>query len=117
MTKSKASSSQLRGAYAMLSRASGIEPGDTVRVVSKADNDRLMGWDNCWDSCMDKFVGRTFNVTSVRDTEGFTLGSTGYMFPFYSLEIIEKRYTIEIDGKTISMSAESYQALKDSLID
>ena len=99
---------ELTSAYVKLSNASGIKVGDTVKVLRKAKDDE-MGWDNSWDSDMDGYVGRTFQVQRLDDGRGFRLsdGSTGsgcYSFPFFVLEKMPKPKPVVPTEKTISVS-------------
>lgn len=73
-------------AYEINQLASGIEVGDTVKVLAKAEpNER--GWSNVWPLVMDNFVGETFVVNQVT-TWGISNGV--FAFPYFVLEIVKK---------------------------
>lgn len=76
-------------AYLVLQKASGIEAGDTVRVIRKAKT-REMGWCNGWNDEMDKAVGKEWIVTGCNDKQGMLLSCDWYSYPFFCLEIVEK---------------------------
>jgi hypothetical protein len=79
-------------AYKVMSDASGIGRGDTVKVLRKASR-REMGWDNSWSDRMDAFVGKECEVRSYSEMTGFVLFcgefDVGYGFPFFVLEKIK----------------------------
>lgn len=91
----------LQEAYRIMFEASGIEEGDTVKVLRKAQEDE-MGWNCPWNSegGMDQTVGHTGKVVDVHgDARGDARGvrvefggpiNTWWQYPFYVLEIIEK---------------------------
>jgi hypothetical protein len=82
----------LKAAYLAMQEASGIKPGDTVRVMRKAESYE-MGWGQPWPRMMDIFVGKEYKVfgLSKYDQNGFILNSaSGYAFPFFVLEVVKK---------------------------
>lgn len=73
-------------------KASGIEVGDNVKVIRIAKG-REKGWGTGWDSEMDNYVGKTFEVIDVSNSCGFYLTSLNrdsYVFPYFVLEIVEE---------------------------
>lgn len=105
----------LREAYKVMSKASGIEVGDTVKVLRSAKTDE-MGWDNCWMPNMYEAVGKEFEVSDDHCGSGFYLSGTGYKFPFFCLEVTKKATktkTVTIGGVTKEISEESFKALKE----
>ena len=76
-------------AYLLLHKASGIKVGDKVKVLRKADNYE-MGWQMPWDVKMDEFIGKECIVTIDYDSDGFFI--KGSMFPFFCLELVDKKY-------------------------
>lgn len=82
----------LKAAYLAMQKASGIKPGDTVRVMRKAESYE-MGWGQPWARSMDIFVGKEYKVFALSKFEdfGFVLdGVSGYLFPFFVLEVVKK---------------------------
>ena len=77
----------LQEAYKLMAANCGIEKGDTVRVIRKA-NDHEMGWMNSWIYTMDEYIGRTFVVSLEDNGNGFNFD--GYSFPFFVLELVKK---------------------------
>lgn len=73
--------------YFMNHRASGIVPGDRVRVTH-AVTGYEGGWACVWNAHMTSKVGREFTVVLDRDCQGFILSSDadGYLWPYYVLE-------------------------------
>lgn len=75
-------------------RDNDVKAGDYVKITRKAQ-DYENGWDNVWDSKMDKYVGRTVMVLRT-DTleEGISLScpDTFYYFPYFVLEKVEFKY-------------------------
>lgn len=106
----------VREAYRVLQENCGIEVGDKVKVLRKAEEFE-MGWDTCWRPSMDSMLGRIYIVTSIWGDSGLELDK-GYCFPFFVLELVEKApqfKTITIDGKDIEISIESFNELKKQL--
>jgi len=106
-------------AYRVMQEASGIQVGDTVKVLRKA-KDYEMGWYNIWSDFM--VVGQTHKVLGVCE-DGVKLRSRDdrpssqiYHYPFFVLEVVKKAHTITIDGKDIALSEESYEAIREQLI-
>ena len=81
---------ELENCYEKLQEESGIEVGDTVRVLRKVETYE-MGWRNTWlDSVMNKYIGKIFKVIDISRNRGILL-DCGWGFPFFALEIIEKK--------------------------
>ena len=78
----------LISAYITLQSASGIKPGDTVKVTRKA-NSFDMGWTNGWEKEMTECVGKTFTVGLTCGSNGIDLIDTNASFPFFVLEKIK----------------------------
>lgn len=76
----------LKEAYLAMQKNCGIEPGDRVKVLRKA-NSREMGWSNSWVCKMDAAVGREYQVSRVTGS-GVELSDCGanLSFPFFVLE-------------------------------
>ena len=83
----------LAKAYELMQKASGIEVGDIVKVVSKAES-LSMGWQNIWTDGMDKFVGNECEVESIVDA-GLRLrlsySSVTWTFPVFVLKLVSKK--------------------------
>jgi hypothetical protein len=86
-------------AYKILVKNCGIEVGDTVRVLRRAD-DYELGWENSWSMGMDDWVDDEFIVTDGDDGGGFTLNHF-YRFPFFVLEIVRKKSDIDKDENEV----------------
>lgn len=87
----------LRDHYAALQKASGIEPGDVVRIL-RVCNDQEMGWGCTWNVRMDKTVGMKGTVRCRSNTDGIEVefdkmvgDRQCWWYPFFALEIVEKR--------------------------
>ena len=87
------STPSLASAYEVLAKASPFKIDDTVTVVARAETQQ-MGWDNCWISDMDNFVGRTGTVIETDSGDGvgvlFDSGDPrtcddNFHFPFFVL--------------------------------
>ena len=87
------STPSLASAYEVLAKASPFKIDDTVTVVARAETQQ-MGWDNCWISDMDNFVGRTGTVIKTDSGGGarvlFDSGDPrtcddNFHFPFFVL--------------------------------
>ena len=121
--KSKMSETEkvsLADAYLTMQKASGIEVGDTVKVLRKA-NDKEMGWDNYWPRDMDIYIGCTRKVTSI-DKYGITVDNC--KFPFFVLEITEKcqmkKFPLTFDDipkEVLTEARNKYQYLINNGID
>lgn len=88
-------------AYNTLQKASGIEVGDTVRVLRKAQQNE-MGWGTYWAKMMDKTIGETFVVTEVRDGVGIYNLSNYCAYPFFVLELVIKgikKITVKLNSE------------------
>jgi hypothetical protein len=82
-------------AYLTLQAASGIEVGDKVKVLRKAE-DGEMGWDNSWARSMDNFIGHVGTISNIDGSNGCRVNFTEpvedrFAFPFFVLELVEKR--------------------------
>jgi len=88
-----------QSAYLTLHKASGIEVGDKVRVLRKAEPGEL-GWNQTtWTNSMTDRVGKICNVEGDDGTYGFIC--SGWNFPFFVLELVEKGgppMTIDVNG-------------------
>lgn len=109
----------LIGHYNALQKASGIEVGDTVRILRVCKTNE-MGWGCSWNAHMDKTVGMKGTVTTVSTADGIRVDFAkmvgdrlGWWYPFFALEIVKKRprkVTVELNGE---YSAEVY---KDKIV-
>ena len=103
----------LQEAYRVMQKASGIEVGDTVRILRKFKNCEL-GSDCCtWDSgsSKKKMQGQTEKVNKVVSR---SIWIDNYEFPFFALEIVEKAKSekmITVRGKEYSEET-AYLAIK-----
>lgn len=80
----------LEDAYLTLHNACGIEVGDTVKVLRKAETDE-MGWNNSWTTSMNKSIGKEFKVLRDANKRGFEISdSFGLSYPFFVLELVKK---------------------------
>ena len=94
----------IKEAYEVMQKASGIEVGDKVRVLRKFKNYE-MGFKCIYGSAAGVKIGSELEVKKV-GTEGIKLIG-GDQFPFFVLEIVEKHKDekmITIDGKEWSKS-------------
>ena len=87
-------------AYQILQDASGIEAGDTVKVLRRAKNYE-MGWGNSWTSDMDALVGENLTVRHLDKRNGIKALGCCYYIPFFVLELVSKkqRPTIKVGDK------------------
>jgi hypothetical protein len=84
---------ELREAYLKMQDNCGIEEGDTVKVLRKAENYE-MGWTTFWEESMNKTIGNKYKVRRKTGMVGFELdlGDTAsWNFPFFVLELVEKK--------------------------
>ena len=83
-----------REQYLAGQEASGIKPGDWVKVTRAAE-DHEQGWGNSWASSMDDSIGKTLRVSSVDGASGIYLEKSGapldYYFPFFVLEPVSNQ--------------------------
>ena len=70
-------------------KASGIEVGDTVRVVRKAES-RSRGWTATWVCEMDENVGRKMKVRGLYESQEVNGINLGLNYHYFVLEIIKK---------------------------
>jgi len=77
-------------AYAVLQEATGIKPGDKVKVLRKAEDFEL-GWTTYWDPKMNAAVGNIYEVY-VMGKYGIKLKflNNCYWFPWFVLKVIER---------------------------
>ena len=73
-------------AYQIMSKESGINIGDTVKVIRKA-SDYEMGWQTTWDPYMDQMIGNEYTVSEI--VNGVYHLSDLCWFPFFVLEKIK----------------------------
>jgi hypothetical protein len=87
-------------AYKVMQDASGIEVGDTVRVVRIA-RDYEMGWGCFWATSMDDTIGLEGEVIGVTDESiEVVMGECDdWHYPFFVLEIVEKKAVVEEEKK------------------
>jgi hypothetical protein len=71
-------------------KASGFKVGDNV-LVTRAASSKEDGWGCSWVNSMDCYVGCTFKITEDRNSAGFMLGSNGYFFPYFILQLVGKK--------------------------
>ena len=110
------SKQKLQSAYIQMQKASGIAPGDRVRVLRKAKADE-MGWTNVWVGVgMDPYVGQEAVVERLAGSDGVVLipSADGRLtrdlgFPFFVLEIVEKAPKAKQVRLTEQLSADVYQ--------
>lgn len=90
----------LNTAYLYLHRETGIEPGDTVKLLRRCKDDRL-GWKGVWTSDKTILVGKELIVIEDRRENGFVCKKPGsnesFHFPFYVLELIKKAPKKEVN--------------------
>ncbi len=111
----------LKEAYRVMQKASGIEVGDKVKVLRTAKRGEMGWYGLCDNTRMQKLnLGQILKVANIADTgecyielEFYNGGTT--FIPFFTLEIIEKakqEKMVTIDGKEYSEST-IIRALKD----
>ena len=76
----------IKEAYQVMAKESGINVGDTVKVLRKAQS-KEMGWPTAWASDMDKMIGNEYTVVEIFN--GVYHLDSLYWFPFFVLEKIE----------------------------
>lgn len=74
-------------AYEINQLASGIEVGDTVKVL-ETSSDFARGWVNTWTEDMTEKVGKTFRVSGIYGDSGVSDGM--FCYPYFVLEIVKK---------------------------
>ncbi len=111
----------IKQAYAIMQKASGIEVGDEVKILRTAKRGEMGWYGLCDNTRMQKLnLGRTLKVTNIAYGEHGYIELKSYnggrtFVPFFVLEIIEKakkEKMITIDGKEFSESTIKL-ALKD----
>lgn len=71
--------------------ANNLQPGDTLKVISFADN-KAYGWFNYWDDEMDAYIGKEHKYRSNLGAAGILLEPGTYFFPFFVLEKVPKPF-------------------------
>lgn len=89
----------LQECYKKMQKNCGIQSGDIVKVLRKAESFEL-GWDNEWISpSMDKMVGKCFKVHNNYGLYGFSLeiseGNYSLNVPWFVLELVEKKKELD----------------------
>jgi len=82
----------LQEAYKVMQANCGIEVGDTVKVLRKAQGHEL-GWDNTWTNAMDAFIDKICVVKYIGNSgiHGYNQElDNWYLFPFFVLELVKK---------------------------
>jgi len=99
---------EIREAYKVMQAASGIEVGDTVKVLRTAKGAEC-GWDNSWVRDMDKSIGKSMVVMRIASFYGIELkdGNNRFTYPFYVLEIIKKK-----QGDGMTKLEEAYKVMQ-----
>ena len=77
----------LQEAYKIMQDNCGIEVGDTVKVLRRAEN-KENGWNNNWGDYMDDHIGKEYIVTELA-VGGIRLNNW-CCFPFFVLELVKK---------------------------
>jgi len=106
--------------YLKAHRNSGIEVGDTVRVLRKADRNE-QGWYAGWVDMMDFCIGKEFNVLNDEGITGFKLSTStsaggGFSFPWFVLEIIKKKNQCPIDLDDLDFGCVDKELIKQYLL-
>jgi len=89
---------ELKQAYFTLQKASGIEKGDTVRVLRTAESEE-MGWTDSWMDDMDTFVGQQLTVERVGYAVILSSAGRTRSFPFFVLELVKKKPSLPANTK------------------
>ena len=76
----------IKEAYQIMSKESGINVGDIVKVVRKAQSEE-MGWTGYWQPDMDDTIGNEYTVSDIID--GDYLLDDDWWFPFFVLEKVK----------------------------
>ncbi len=77
-----------RAVYVQAQKESGLQVGDYVKVVEKA-NGREFGWANSWEDAMTDNIGKTAEIQRISDSGiQLRIGSTDFGYPFWVLEKI-----------------------------
>jgi len=104
-------------AYETLSKASGFEVGDKVRILRKFESWEL-GCNCGWFSSKEEYIGQVGEIVDIsnRGSIHILLGCEGfyYSFPFFVLELVEpvkKTHTITIDGKSTEVSEDTREQI------
>ena len=96
-----------REAYLVLHKASGIKPGDTVKVLRTAKSCE-MGWNSGWDPRMNDLVGRELNILTDHRDCGFSVDGYRWVLPFFVLEkVADAPEVSEIDKLVESLRFDS----------
>ena len=73
--------------YLTLQTASGIQIGDSVKILCRAESYTL-GWHNSWESDMTAAIGKTQVIKAIMKNSGVLLD--GWYYPFFVLEKVAK---------------------------
>lgn len=92
---------QKEPSYLERQKASGLKPGDWVKVTRAAVSGE-QGWESFWIVRLDKYIGGIFQIAEFRYEWGFRLKGTNYWFPYFILEKVTSRPATEADvGKVV----------------
>ena len=87
-------------AYSDAQEQCGLEVGDKVRVLRRASTEEL-GWGVGWAEPMDRSIGEVFEIHTMHQFDGrANTGvrlSNSFNYPFFVLELVEKREVIDND--------------------
>lgn len=85
--------------YQDLVQASGLKPGDWVKIT-RAAKDYELGWDNVWCDAMDKYIGSVVEVrlAGIDNDKGlYLLGAGNFRYPVFVLEKVTTRPATDAD--------------------
>jgi len=108
---------ELREAYLKMQEKCGIDEGDTVKVLRKAENYE-MGWGAFWEETMNGAIGNTYKVIIKNGTTGIALDfkkCVNWNFPFFVLELVEKKKEHKLP-EIKSHALSNYEHIKNQLI-
>jgi hypothetical protein len=108
---------ELREAYLKMQDNCGIDEGDTVKVLRKAENYE-MGWGTFWEETMNEAIGNTYKVIIKKGTTGIAIDfkkSGSWNFPFFVLELVEKKKEHK-SPEVKSHALSNYAHVKNQLI-
>lgn len=87
--------------YAEIHRASGLKPGDWVKVTRRSKY-LEGGWSGVWMADMDHYLDCIMRIKEDYSGDGFVLESTTYLFPCFVLEKVDFRPVCHNDlGKIV----------------
>lgn len=99
---------EVKEAYKIMQKASGIKVGDRVRLLRKVSGEGEMGWHEGWCGDMSDRVGKIGTVIDVRDhTIDVNIQASHFTYPFFVLEVVEpakEEKMITVAGKEYSES-------------